>query len=361
MTRERRSRRSSSAPATDRLGEVATSIWQRMSSGLTRSSDTPETICSTPGASARSPACSSMSSSSMPTVYSGPVAKRCARTGTALGACRIVVSTGCSLPPCPPSVPPGRSSVIGAGRYLRLRLSRTRRRRDGRAPGEPGRTRRRRRSRASRRRPARPARRTTGARARETPTTATAAATPTITQTQPRTRPSRPSRSTATTTASPMITVTPTVIVRASRSVRSSGPRARRYAAAMTAATTAPTGTANLATSRRNPVAPDRALAGREGEEEGGKPDGQRRDDREMPREERIGDRDDRERRDEERRVDALGDEQPRDAVRVAQDPSSLLDRSRHGRERVRQQHEVGHALRHLAAVAHRDGQPSPP
>ena len=63
------------------------------------------------------------------------------------------------------------------------------------------------------------------------------------------------------------------------------------------------------------------------------------------------------ERRQEHRRVDGLRDEELGHPVGVAQDPAPLLDGHRHGGEGVGEEHEVGHALGHLAAVAHGDGQ----
>ena len=99
----------------------------------------------------------------------------------------------------------------------------------------------------------------------------------------------------------------------------------------------------------------------REREEERRQSDGERRGKRELAREERVGAAADADGQDQHRGEHRLRDEQLGDALDVAQDLATLLDRGGDRREAEADEHDVGDALRDLAARAERDRRPATP
>jgi hypothetical protein len=97
--------------------------------------------------------------------------------------------------------------------------------------------------------------------------------------------------------------------------------------------------------------------AGRQGEEEAGDADGERADDGQVPRVERVGDPGRADRHRDDRRIHGLGDEQPRDPLDVGDDPAPLSQHRRDRRERPVEQHHPGDRAAGLAARAHRDAE----
>ena len=91
-------------------------------------------------------------------------------------------------------------------------------------------------------------------------------------------------------------------------------------------------------------------------EEEGRDADGQGRRERELARQEREGAASDADREDEQRGEHGLRDEQLGHALDVAQDLAPLLDREGDRLEALGHEHDVGDALRELAARAECDG-----
>ena len=108
----------------------------------------------------------------------------------------------------------------------------------------------------------------------------------------------------------------------------------------------------------QQPAAVQRALARRQGEDEGRDPDRQHRGDGELAGQEGKGEAEDRREQDQEPGVDGLGQVEAPEAVDVAGDPPALGDGPRQHRELVAEQDDVGDPLGDLASGAHRDGEP---
>ena len=98
-------------------------------------------------------------------------------------------------------------------------------------------------------------------------------------------------------------------------------------------------------------------VAGGQGQDEGGDPDRQGGDDRELAGQERVGDRHGRHDDGDERGVDGLGQEQGGDALGVGHDTPPLSHDPGKGRELSLEQHQARHRLGGRRSVAHGDAE----
>ena len=107
-------------------------------------------------------------------------------------------------------------------------------------------------------------------------------------------------------------------------------------------------------------AAVERPVRGRQGEHEGGDADRQEGRQGQVAGEEGEGEAGHGDEQDQGRRVDRLGQVEAAEAVDVAGDPPALADRLGQPRELVFEQDDVGDALGHLGARAHRHRHPRP-